>query len=165
MIANYDFIDGNIDGIKERRLTATTELYNKLSAAETNAIRDKINEVIGAINLNLPPLFSNYILKYKASGNTNQLLLEVGDIVGFFDKPNMIYLGGGNFEAQNLRIDPQIQSYAGVSTFTLPDNAIVNSVMLVRGILYEIDEWTQSGNILTITKTMVPGNRIQINFY
>lgn len=59
----------------------------------------------------------------------------------------------------------QIETYAGVSTFTLPVGVIVNSVLLVRTLLWEIDEWTQTGNILTITKTMVTGNRIQINFY
>lgn len=59
----------------------------------------------------------------------------------------------------------QIETYAGVNTFTLPVGLIVNSVLLVRAPLWEVDEWTQSGNILTITKTMTTGNRIQINFY
>lgn len=59
----------------------------------------------------------------------------------------------------------QIETYAGVNTFTLPVGVIVNSVLLVRTPLWEIDEWTQTGNQLTITKTMNTGNRIQINFY
>lgn len=63
------------------------------------------------------------------------------------------------------RIPVQIEIYAGVSIFTLPVGATVSQVMLVRTILWEIDEWTQADNILTITKTMNTGNRIQINFY
>lgn len=63
------------------------------------------------------------------------------------------------------RIPVQIETYAGVSTFTVPVGATVSQVMLVRTILWEVDEWTQTDNILTITKTMNTGNRIQINFY
>lgn len=59
----------------------------------------------------------------------------------------------------------QIEIYAGVSTFELPIGVTVNSVLLVRTMLWEIDEWTQTGNELTITKSMTTGNRIQINFY
>ena len=63
------------------------------------------------------------------------------------------------------RTPPQIQTYAGVSTFTIPVGLTVSMVVLVRTVLWEIDEWTQTDNILTITKTMNTGNRIQINFY
>lgn len=59
----------------------------------------------------------------------------------------------------------QIEIYAGVSTFTLPVGAKVSQVLLVRAVLWELDEWTQTDNVLTITKTMNTGNRIQINFY
>ena len=63
------------------------------------------------------------------------------------------------------RPDVQIEIYAGISIFTVPTGQKVNSVLLVRTPLWENDEWTQTGNQLTITKTMVTGNRIQINFY
>lgn len=63
------------------------------------------------------------------------------------------------------RMPVQIETYAGASTFTLPVGATVSMVVLVRTVLWEIDEWTQNDNILTITKTMNTGNRIQINFY
>lgn len=63
------------------------------------------------------------------------------------------------------RMPVQIETYAGASTFTLPVGATVSMVVLVRTVLWEIDEWTQTDNILTITKTMNTGNRIQINFY
>ncbi len=63
------------------------------------------------------------------------------------------------------RIDTQIEIFAGVSTFTLPAGAVVAFVLLVRTPIWEVDEWTQSGNVLTITKTMNNGNRIQITFH
>ena len=63
------------------------------------------------------------------------------------------------------RTPPQIQTYAGVNIFTIPVGVIVSSVLLVRTVLWDIDEWTQTDNIITITKTMNTGNRIQINFY
>ena len=63
------------------------------------------------------------------------------------------------------RVPAQIEIYAGVSTFVLPVGASVSQVLLVRTVLWEVDEWTQTDNILTITKTMNTGNRIQINFY
>ena len=63
------------------------------------------------------------------------------------------------------RMPVQIETYAGVSTFTVPVGATVSMVVLVRTVLWEIDEWTQTDNTLTITKTMNTGNRIQINFY
>lgn len=63
------------------------------------------------------------------------------------------------------RTPPQIQTYAGVSTFTIPVGAIVSSVLLVRTVLWDIDEWSQVDNVITITKTMNTGNRIQFNFF
>lgn len=63
------------------------------------------------------------------------------------------------------RFAVQIEIYSGVSTFTLPIGAKVSQVLLVRAVLWELDEWTQTDNVLTITKTMNTGNRIQINFY
>lgn len=63
------------------------------------------------------------------------------------------------------RTPPQIQLYAGVNTFTVPAGAIVSSVLLVRTMLWDVDEWSQTDNVVTITKTMNTGNRIQINFY
>lgn len=63
------------------------------------------------------------------------------------------------------RTPPQIQTYAGVNIFTIPVGAIVSSVLLVRTVLWDIDEWTQTDNVITITKTMNTGNRIQFNFF
>ena len=63
------------------------------------------------------------------------------------------------------RTPTQIEIFAGSSTFTLPVGASVLQVLLVRAVLFEFDEWTQATNILTISKTMNTGNRIQITFY
>ena len=63
------------------------------------------------------------------------------------------------------RTPTQIEIFAGTSTFTLPAGAVVAFVLLVRTPIWEVDEWTQAGNVLTITKTMNTGNRIQITFY
>ena len=63
------------------------------------------------------------------------------------------------------RIAAQVETYAGINTFTVPAGAIVDRVLLVRAEIWEGDEWTQTGTTLTITKTMVTGNRIQINFF
>jgi len=63
------------------------------------------------------------------------------------------------------RTPPLILEYSGGSTFDLPEGKKVNSVMLVRTILYEGTEWLQNTNVLSITIPMTVGNRIQINFY
>lgn len=68
-------------------------------------------------------------------------------------------------DLQKIRTPAQIEIYAGVSIFTVPDGKKVDRVLLVRTPLWEVDEWTQSGTTLTITKTMNTGNRIQINFF
>ena len=93
MIVPYEFIDGNLAGEKEKKLTATTELYNKLSAVETNNIRTKINELVDAVNLQAVPLYGDFKLLYKSNGNLDQLVVEVGDIVGGF-LGNYYYIGG-----------------------------------------------------------------------
>lgn len=63
------------------------------------------------------------------------------------------------------RTPPLVFEFSGGFDFTLPEGKTVNSVMLVRTILYEGTEWTQFENTLTIGVPMVIGNRVQINFY
>ena len=92
-----------------------------------------------------------------AEVNVQADLLQDDDLQDDFVKNKEASLPG--------RTPPQIQTYAGVNIFTIPVGAIVSSVLLVRTILWDIDEWTQTDNIITITKTMNTGNRIQINFY
>ena len=92
-----------------------------------------------------------------AEVNVQADLLQDDDLQDDFVKNKDAVLTG--------RTPPQIQTYAGVNIFTIPVGAIVSSVLLVRTVLWDIDEWTQTDNIITITKTMNTGNRIQINFY
>jgi hypothetical protein len=91
MIEPYEFIDANESGEKERKTSATTELFNKLSAAETNAFRTKINEIAEAVNTTAVPLYPDFRLKYKATGNSAQNTFEVGDIVGGFYNESTIW--------------------------------------------------------------------------
>ena len=92
-----------------------------------------------------------------AQVNVQADLLQDDDLADDFVKNKDAVLPG--------RTPPQIQLYAGVSTFTIPVGSIVSSVLLVRTVLWDIDEWTQTDNEITITKTMNTGNRIQFNFY
>lgn len=75
------------------------------------------------------------------------------------------YVKGQNVFFSIERKPAQIETYAGISTFTVPLGYKVDRVLLVRAELWEGAEWTQTGDQLTITKTMNTGNRIQINFY
>lgn len=63
------------------------------------------------------------------------------------------------------RRPPQVETYSGSSVFTVPAGATVDRVILVRTEIWEGVEWSQTGDQLTITKTMNTGNRIQINFF
>lgn len=92
-----------------------------------------------------------------AEVNVQADLLQDDDLQDDFVKNKDAVLPG--------RTPPQIQLYAGVSTFTVPVGLTVASVLLVRTLLWDIDEWTQTDNVISITKTMNTGNRIQINFY
>lgn len=92
-----------------------------------------------------------------AEVNVQSDLLQDDDLQDDFVKNKDAVLSG--------RTPPQIQTYAGVSTFTIPVGLTVSSVLLVRTVLWDIDEWSQTDNVITITKTMNTGNRIQFNFY
>lgn len=173
---HYEFIDGNVDGDKERVLGATVQLYNKLSADETNLIRDKINELVDGFNLIAPPIFPIFALKFKGDGNTNQLLLEVGDIVhGFYDATtiwdNATYDGGDPTDKDNYTFistapnyEPMLFTATGSSNvFTLTSGMIAKNVFLDRGMRYKGTEWTQVGNDLTISgATLAAGRKIYV---
>ncbi len=102
--------------------------------------------------------------RYKINAVVSYLGISYQNNTGINSQPDTL-IDWQVIVVKNTRTPSQITTYSGVSTFTIPDGAIVNSVMLVRALLYEADEWTQIGNVLTITKTMTIGNRIQINFY
>lgn len=173
-INHYEFIDANQSGNKERKLTATTELYNKLSAEETNRFRDKINEVIDVVNYNKIPLFPLFTLKFKGSGNLDNFNLEVGDIVhGFYDAntiwDNALYLGGDPLDKNNYQLivvsfEPQLFTSTGTSNdFALPAGMLAKSVYIDRGMRYKGTEWSQAGSTLVIQgATLAAGKKIYV---
>jgi len=176
MISKYEFIDVNSDGEKERKLTSITELYNKLSAQETNNIRTKLNEIIGVANSIGAPLYPLFALKFKGEGNLDQQSLEVGDIVhGFYSAGiiwnNAIYLGGdpldkSNYERVSDSFEPILIVSDGVTNdFTLPAGAIAKNLFIDRGMRYFGTEWNQSGTDLEILGTILAaGRKIYITF-
>lgn len=173
---HYEFIDAKPDGTKERVLGSTIFLYNKLSADETNAIRAKLNELVDAINTLGAPLYPDFALKFKGDGNTDQFVLEVGDIVhGFYSAgviwDNAVYNGGDPTDKANytrlVESKPDPVSFVAVATgvnqiFTLPANFTAGSVMKSRGELYKGTEWVQVGTSLTIIVNVTTGNTIYI---
>lgn len=80
MIEPYEFIDKNADGDKERLTGATVQLYNKLSADETNLFRDKINEIITFVNTLSGPTSKN-ILEFELTSNPMDYEMDAGQIV------------------------------------------------------------------------------------
>ena len=170
IVEHYNFIDFNNEGYKERKLTATTELYNKLSAEETNRFKDKLNEVIDNVNLTSVPLFPIFALKFKASGNLDVFTLEVGDIVhGFYDIDtiwnNDRYLGGdvnnkANYQLIVVDFEPQLFTSLGTTNdFELPAGMLAKHVFIDRGLRYKTTEWEQSANILTIIGATLAANK------
>ena len=145
-----------------------------------DGLGDPLRTAFNSVNLMFTELYGSVVFKEPGKGlstndfttaeqtklsgiaagaevNVQSDLLQDDDLQDDFVKNKDAVLPG--------RTPPQIQTYAGVSTFTIPVGLTVSSVLLVRTVLWDIDEWTQTDNILTITKTMNTGNRIQINFY
>ena len=145
-----------------------------------DGLGDPLRTAFNSVNLMFTELYGSVVFKEPGKGlstndftnaeqtklagiaagaevNVQSDLLQDDDLRDDFVKNKDAVLPG--------RTPPQIQTYAGVSTFTIPVGLTVSSVLLVRTVLWDIDEWTQTDNILTITKTMNTGNRIQINFY
>lgn len=142
MIDNYSFIDANSSGNKEAFISGNKVGFNKLSANETNLIKDKLNEIIGQVNLNQIPLYPNFSLKLKGENNIMLNQLQVGDIVhGFYDAntiwTNARYNGGDVTDKANYtnldegivtKIEKFSVLYSGSSTFTLPTFAQIIEV-------------------------------------
>lgn len=175
MIEHYEFIDKKPDGTKERQLGATTELYNKLSAEETNNFRAKLNEIIDRVNLSDVPLFPLFALKFKGEGNLDLQTLEVGDIVhGFYDADNIwdnaTYDGGDPDDKANYTrivdtFEPELFTATGSSNlFTLTQPGMkVQNLFLDRGMRYKSTEWDQSGDEIEILgATLAAGRKIYV---
>ena len=169
MIDQYNFVDANSDGKKEKVTTTVTEPYNKLSALETNNFKDKINEVISIVNTLVAPLFPNLILKYKAVGNLDQFNLQVGDIAGRFNG-DYYYLGGDVSDIANFDLIPKVipipKRYAGSGQdYTIPDG-VTATIAFIDGypqyledplFLADLNTFTQTGNVVTF-KTIIETN-------
>lgn len=111
----YQFDNANAQGDKEAVIPPNPPtLINKLSAKETNGIKDKINEVVGLINSGgigaVPYLELRLKLKGSFEGVANTGLgLEVGDIVQGFSQEgvvwaNAIYNGGDPDDRVNYTV-------------------------------------------------------------
>jgi len=172
---HYEFINSKpgSGGLKERLLGPTIQLYNKLSAEETNNIRAKLNELVDAINVVGVPLFPLFALKFKGEGNSNPTTLEVGDIVhGFYASgiiwDNAVYNGGDPLvKANYTRIvdsfEPELFISTGASNlFTLTQSGMeVQNLFLDRGMRYKITEWDQAGDEIEILgATLAAGRKI-----
>lgn len=185
MIDHYDFIDKNGEGYKERRLTAVTQLYNKLSADETNNFKDKINEVIDVVNVTSVPIqFLELRLKFKGNGNTG-LDLEPGDIVhGFADETtiwnNAIYLGGDITDRANYQpiyeknplqvLDGGLILAAPQADFDLPEGATCQNVFVNESLYTNttnvafIARWVEVDGTVTIEPTPETNSRVVIQY-
>ncbi len=174
MIDNYSFIDANSSGNKEAFISGNKVGFNKLSANETNLIKDKLNEIIGQVNLNQIPLYPNFSLKLKGENNLMLNQLQVGDIVhGFYDAntiwTNARYNGGDINEKANYtnldegivtRIEKFSDLYSGSSTFTLPTFAQIIEVS-VNGWSTE-NYTTPNDTTVVINDTINTGQQVVI---
>lgn len=175
MIEDYEFIDKTPAGLKERQLGATTELFNKLSAEETNNFRAKINEIIARVNISNVPLYSAFALKFKGDGNTDLLTIEVGDIAHRYDAvagiwDNAVFNGGDPQDAANYTnlgvtvYEPQYFISDGLTNiFTIPAGMKAQQLFLDRGPRYKGLEWDQAGDqVEVLGATLAAGRKVYI---
>ena len=120
----YEFIDKNLANEKEPKTTANTELFNKLSAQETNNFRTKINEIVTSCNNNFSKPFANFQFVQKGYGNTDLNNYQIGDVFeGWSDDGNWLgqckYNGGAINSSVNFT--PILnQIHISASTTILP---------------------------------------------
>lgn len=181
MIALYQFDNANVSGDKEAVVVPNVPtLVNKLSANETNNIRDKINEIINLANPVLTPiayLDLRLSLKGAVGGVPNTLAtLQAGDRVhGFADATTVwqdaIYNGGDvndrvNYTPQTISKPEPILRTAPITgagqTFIIPVGFKVGSVLKSKGELFKGSEWSQTSDVLTIIINANIGNTVYI---
>lgn len=173
-IAHYEFIDKKPDGTKERQLGATVQLYNKLSAEETNNIRAKLNELVDAANFSPVPLYEVFVLKFKGEDNIDMLNFEVGDVCSRYSTvdgiwENALFNGGDPQDPANYTriFEPKPEPLLAVApitginqVFTVPFQA--GTVLKSKGELYKGTEWSQAGDQVTVIVNVNAGNTIYI---
>ena len=181
MISLYAFDNANVQGDKEAVIVPNVPtLINKLSANETNNLKNKINEIIGATNPVVSPIaYLELRLKFKGSvgGVPNtQPTLQAGDIVHGFASldtiwTNAIYNGGDiNNRANYTPIyDPKAEPILITATatgtgqtFILPLGFKAGTVLKSKGELFKGAEWSQTADVLTIIVNVTTGNSIYI---
>lgn len=172
----YQFDNANASGNKEAVIVPNTPtLINKLSANETNGIKDKLNELVLVTNPLTPIQFLELRLKFKGFGNTAPTL-QIGDVVHGFKVLGQIwddaYYNGGdvNDRANYTPIyDPKPEPvlFTAIATginqvFILPLGFTAGSVLKSKGELFKGTEWTQSSDALTIIVNTNIGNSIYV---
>jgi hypothetical protein len=181
MIALYEFDNANVDGDKEAVIVPNVPtLINKLSANETNNIKDKINEVVENLNgIGFPIQFLELRLKFKGQigGVPNTLTtLQSGDVVHGFKELGFIwdnaYYNGGDINDRDnytpilgATFEPElfVATATGLGQqFILPVGFLAGSVLKSRGELYKGSEWSQTADVLTIIINVNSGNTIYV---
>lgn len=174
MIDYYSFIDKNADGDKERFLTGIVQLFNKLSAAETNLIRDKLNELVDAANFLQVPLFGMFTLKFKGNGNVDPYTIEVGDIAKRYSAEGIIenarFNGGdpqnpAHYTIISSDFEPKMFLTTGsTNEFELPAGFIAKQLFIDRGLKYKntaefAGEWDQDGTTIEVLGSLLAAGR------
>ena len=181
MISLYAFDNANVQGDKEAVIVPNVPtLVNKLSANETNNIKGKINEIIGATNPVVSPIaYLELRLKFKGivGGVPNtQPTLQAGDVVQGFKEGeeiwnNAIYNGGDINNRANYtpiydpKPEPILISATATGTgqtFILPLGFKAGTVLKSKGELFKGTEWSQTADVLTIIVNVTTGNSIYI---
>lgn len=179
-ISLYNFDNANVSGDKEAVIVPNVPtLINKLSANETNGIKNKINEIIPFVNASMPTPYLDFklIAKGEQGGTPNTAdVLEVGDIVQGFKELGVFweaakYLGGDPTDRDNyevvstVKFEPQTFTAATTGTnqnFVLPVGFRALMVFKSRGLLYKTTEWEQTDDLLTIIVSANTGNTIYV---
>jgi len=179
-IALYEFDSANINGDKEAVIVPNVPtLINKLSAAEANGIKDKLNQLVTRVNaIDVTAYFDlDLIAKGSQEGVPNVAdSLEIGDIVRGFAEEGVYweaaeYLGGDPANRDNYAVVSPVKfeplSFTAPITganqeFTLTLGFKANLVFKSRGLLYKTTEWEQTDEFLTILVSVNSGNTIYV---
>ena len=180
MITEYEFDAANVNGDKEAVIVPNTPTpVNKLSANETNGIKDKINEIVEIVNTITPILYPELRLLFKAEGNT-LTGLQVGDIVhGFADASTVWskarYEGGDVNDRDNYTpLDGTFyERFAPAGQVcTIPEGATAISATLdgypqykeQAGFLSDLNTFTQTGDAITFKTDLDSNSQILITY-
>lgn len=166
MITPYSFDNANVNGDKEAVIVPNPPtLVNKLSANETNNIKDKINEVVEVVNVLSPTPFGSFRLELKGDGNTLNTI-QVGDRGRFYDGNTYEYNGGdindiANYTEISDRVGKiQIVATAGQTVFGIGTAAKATAVFR-EGALLDDGDWSQSGTNITTSFPFDAGERFK----